>query len=161
MDVNSRRGGFYEEGYGVVRKVSKEAPVFSDGVNKSRFFYMDNILLSASGNKLMIHSLKLPPKPGDPGQFRLAKTFNIPECKTINTLSCVNQFYSFITFLACSDKSVKVLDVNQSQIVREFSRCHPRNIFRIVQNEGTVGVSHRQPQLVAVSLDGVVLSFNS
>ena len=142
MDVNSRRGGFYEEGYGVVRKVSKEAPVFNDGVNKSRFFYMDNILLSASGNKLMIHSLKLPPKPGDPGQFRLAKNFTIPECKTINTLSCVNQFFSFITFLACSDKSVKVLDVNQCQIVREFPKCHPRNIFRIVQNEGTVGVSH-------------------
>ena len=142
MDVNSKRGGFYEEGYGVVRKVSKEAPVFCDGVNKSRFFYMDNILLSASGNKLIIHSLKLPPKPGDPGQFRLAKTFNIPDCKTITTLSCVNQFYSFITFLACSDKSVKVLDVNQSQIVREFPKCHPRNTFRIVQNEGTVGVSH-------------------
>ena len=142
MDVNSRRGGFYEEGYGVVRKVSKESLVFNEGVNKSKFFYMDNILLSASGNKLMIHSLRLPPKAGDPGQFRLSKSFTIPECKTITTLSCVNQFYSFITFLACSDKSVKVLDVNQCQIVREFPKCHPRNIFRVVQNEGTVGVSH-------------------
>jgi WD40 repeat protein len=64
MDVSSKRGGFYEEGYGVARKVaglggtrvtspqvSKDGPVFTEGVTKAKFFYMDSLLLSSSGNK--------------------------------------------------------------------------------------------------------------
>jgi hypothetical protein len=39
-----------------------------------------------------------------PGQYRLAKTVAFPECRTITTLACVNQFYSFLAFLACSDR---------------------------------------------------------
>ena len=142
MDVNSRRGGFYEEGYGVARKVSKEAAVFTESVTRSRFFYMDNILLSASGNKLVVHSLKLPVRPGEPGHFRLAKTFPLADCKTVTTLSCANQFFSFLTLLACSDRSVRVFDVNAGREVREVAAAHPRPVYTIQQNEGALGCAH-------------------
>ena len=69
--------------------------MFSDPVNMSRFFYMDNILLSASGNKLAVHSLKLPDSPGDACQYKLMKSMK--NCKTVTSLSCVNQFFSFLT----------------------------------------------------------------
>ena len=130
MDVDSKKGGFYEEGYGVSRKVSKDVQVFTEPVTKSRFFYMDSLLLSTSGNKLVVHTLRLPPNPGEPGQYRLVKTAAFPECRTISTLACVNQFYSFLTFLACSDRAVRVFDLNQWKVVREFPKCHPRTTYR-------------------------------
>ena len=71
--------------------------MFSDPVNMSRFFYMDNILLSASGNKLAVHSLKLPDSQGDACQYKLRKLFSMKNCKTVTSLSCVNQFFSFLT----------------------------------------------------------------
>ena len=130
MDVDSKKGGFYEEGYGVNRKVSKDAQVFTEPVTKSRFFYMDSLLLSTSSNKLIVHTVKLPSNPGEPGQYRLMKTASFPECRTISTLACVNQFYSFLTFLACSDRAVRVFDLNQWKVVREFPKCHPRTTYR-------------------------------
>ena len=132
MDVDSKKGGFYEEGYGVSRKVSKDVQVFTEPVTKSRFFYMDSLLLSTSGNKLVVHTLRLPPNPGEPAQYRLVKTAAFPECRTISTLACVNQFYSFLTFLACSDRAVRVFDLNQWKVVREFPKCHPRTTYRCV-----------------------------
>ena len=142
MDVDSRRGGFYEEGYGVAKKVSKDAPVFAEAVTKSRFFYLDSLLLSSSANKLLVHSVRLPARQGEPGHFRLSKTVSFPECRTVSTLACVNQFYSFLAFVACSDRSVRVYDLNQSAVVRTLPRCHPRTTHRICLSEGSPGVSH-------------------
>ena len=58
------------------RQGAREAtPLYSRAVNMARFFYMDNILLSVSGNKLFIHSIKLPESPGqiDSSQYKLSK----------------------------------------------------------------------------------------
>ena len=59
MEMNSRQG----------------VPLYCQPVNMARFFYMDNILLSVSGNKLFIHSLKLPDSPGqiESSQYKLSK----------------------------------------------------------------------------------------
>ena len=40
-------------------------------------------------------------------------------CKTVTTMSCVNQFFSFLALLGCSDRSVRVYDLNQGRVVRE------------------------------------------
>ena len=40
-------------------------------------------------------------------------------CKTVTTMSCVNQFFSFLTLVGCSDRSVRVYDLNQGKVVRE------------------------------------------
>ena len=92
----------------------------------SRFFYLDNILLSASGNRLAIHSLKLPESQGDSCQYKLSKMVTMKNCKTVTSLSCVNQFYSFLALLSCSDRSVRVYDLNQARVVRDIAQCHSR-----------------------------------
>ena len=97
MEVNSRQGGHCQEQYGGSRRLAGDCHMFSDPVNMSRFFYMDNILLSASGNRLAVHSLKLPDSPGDACQYKLRKLFSMKNCKTVTSLSCVNQFFSFLT----------------------------------------------------------------
>ena len=117
LNVNTRKGGHLEENFGVVRKVSKETPVFSEPVNKSQFFYLDSLLMSVSSNKLEIHNVNLPGSGDTGGEYKLVKTITLPDCKTVTTMSCINQFYSFISLLACSDRSVRVYDVNQAKVI--------------------------------------------
>ena len=66
----------------------------------------------------------------------------MPECRTISSLACVNQFYSFLAFLACSDRAVRVFDLNQWAVVREFPRCHHRTTHTVALAEGSASVSH-------------------
>ena len=105
-----------------MKKSSKDQALFSDPVNKAQMFYMDNLLLAVSSNRLFMFNINLPERgqdknqtEGGPCQYKLAKTVTMSECKTITTMSAVNQFYSFLALMACSDRSVRVYDVNQSK----------------------------------------------
>ena len=122
LNVNSKKGGQWEDSLGAVKKSSKDQPLFSDPVNAAQMFYMDNLMLAVSSNKLFMFHINLPQRgekgqtEGGPCQYKLAKTVTMSECKTITTMSAVNQFYSFLALLACSDRSVKVYDVNQAKV---------------------------------------------
>ena len=91
-------------------------------MNKAQLFYMDNLLLAVSSNRLFMFNINLPERvekgqtEGGPCQYKLAKTVTMSECKTITTMSAVNQFYSFLALVACSDRSVRVYDVNQAKV---------------------------------------------
>ena len=105
-----------------MKKSSKDQALFSDPVNKAQMFYMDNLLLAVSSNRLFMFNINLPERgqdknqtEGGPCQYKLAKTVTMSECKTITTMSAVNQFYSFLALVACSDRSVRVYDVNQAK----------------------------------------------
>ena len=105
-----------------MKKSSKDQALFSDPVNKAQMFYMDNLLLAVSSNRLFMFNINLPERgqdknqtEGGPCQYKLAKTVTMSECKTITTMSAVNQFYSFLALMACSDRSVRVYDVNQAK----------------------------------------------
>ena len=56
-------------------------------------------------------------------------------CKTVTTMSCVNQFFSFLTLVGCSDRSVRVYDLNQGKVVRSLAGCHSRPVHTIIQNQ--------------------------
>ena len=105
-----------------MKKSSKDQLLFSDPVNKAQMFYMDNLLLAVSSNRLFMFNINLPERgdknqtEGGPCQYKLAKTVTMSECKTITTMSAVNQFYSFLALVACSDRSVRVYDVNQAKV---------------------------------------------
>ena len=113
----------------------KDTPLYSESVTRASLFYLDNILLSASSNKLYIHNIKLPEdrqdKSASSGQFRLVKTVNMSDCKTITSMSCINQFYSFLCIVGCSDRSVRVYDVNQAKV----SCPHSDNLSNLPQSK--------------------------
>ena len=115
----------------------KDTPLYTESVTKASLFYLDNILLSASSNKLYIHNIKLPEdrqdKSGSSGQFRLVKTVNMSDCKTITSMSCINQFYSFLCIVGCSDRSVRVYDVNQAKV----SCPHSDNLSNLPQSKSS------------------------
>ena len=56
----------------MVKKLNKESALYSATVNKAQLFYLDNLLLSISGNKLYIHNINLP-ETGDKGKDSLIK----------------------------------------------------------------------------------------
>ena len=119
LNVNSKRGGQWEESFGSAKKSARDQPLFSDPVNRAQFCYMDNLLLSVSSNKLFIFNVNLPERgEAGPSQYRLAKMVTMSECKTITTMSAINQFYSFLALVACSDRSVRVYDMNQAKVSR-------------------------------------------
>ena len=63
---------------------SRQGPLYTQPVNMARFFYLDNILLSVSANKLFIHSLKLPDSPSqtESSHYKLSKgRFKKNECE--------------------------------------------------------------------------------
>ena len=57
-------------------------------------------------------------------------------------MSCVNQFFSFLALLGCSDRSVRVYDLNQGRVVRSLASCHARPVHTIIQNQGSLSLSH-------------------
>ena len=59
----------------MVKKLNKDPGLYTGTVNKAQLFYLDNLLLSISGNKLYIHNISLP-EPGDKtdtGHYRQGK----------------------------------------------------------------------------------------
>ena len=95
-----------------------------------------------AARRLVVHSIKLPGQQGEPGQFRLSKAVAFPECRAIATLACANQFYSFVALLACSDRAVRVFDLNAWRVARELPRCHARTTHTLALAEGAAGVAH-------------------
>ena len=63
-------------------------------------------------------------------------------CKTVTTMSCVNQFFFFLALVGCSDRSVRVYDLNQGKVLRSLANCHSRPVYSILQNQGSPRLSH-------------------
>ena len=66
------------------------------------------------------------------------KTVTMKNCKTVTTMSCVNQFFSFLALVGCSDRSVRVYDLNQGKVLRSLANCHSRPVYSILHHERAV-----------------------
>ena len=116
LTICSRRGtADTQPGLGGCKAGGKEAALYPAAVTSAQLFYLDSLLLSASANKLYIHSVRLPDR--EAGQYRLVRTVAVADCKTLTTLAAINQFYSYLALLGCSDRSVRVYDVNQAKVI--------------------------------------------
>ena len=164
MNVDSKSGGFNKalnEFGGVFLSSKSESsnlsgvgaePFFPNVVTKSQFYYMDQFLLSSSGNKVFIHQLGLDistndssgngskKKKGSTGAstpdnswYSLSKTLKLSSCKTVLDFSASNRFFSYLVFCACSDKAIRILDLNEQKVCREITNVHQRPVQQIVQ----------------------------
>ena len=68
LNINSKKGGQWEDSFGAVKKSSKDQALFSDPVNKAQMFYMDNLLLAVSSNRLFMFNINLPERGQDKNQ---------------------------------------------------------------------------------------------
>ena len=60
------------------------------------------------------------------------KIFFFCETRDIDQLFSIFQFYSYIVLVACSDKSLRVMDMNAQQILRQIPHCHAKPVTKLV-----------------------------
>eukprot|EP00798_Chlamydomonas_sp_ICE-L_P014831 gene14831-20884_t len=120
---------------------SKANSPFVSEVKAARFFYLDAFIILATSSKLHVYRYKL--CGGDKmddierlrnnNRYRLAGTYSSPAQAIIN-FSCVNAFLSPLAILACSNRSVEVLDVATMTCVSTIEDAHARPVHTIVQS---------------------------
>ncbi len=93
--------------YGSQRPGKGRDSIFPDSIVRSQFFYLDQFLLTASSNKVFLHRL------GDDGLHQLSKALSLSGCQRVTALSAANSFYSHLVLCACSDRTLRVLDLGQ------------------------------------------------
>ena len=54
-------------------------------------------------------------------------------CKQLATFTAANQFYSYIVLCACSDRTLRLIDLNSQRVTSQISDCHTRPVHKIIQ----------------------------
>ena len=131
LDIAGNHKASPDLAYGKIplKKMPIVKKCFPETVIKSQFFFLDQFLLSTSSNKLFVHQLELDSNPS----FIFKKSFKLNGCKIINDLSAINNFYSYLVLCLGSDKSLRVLDLNQQKICLETSALHSKTVHSIRQ----------------------------
>ena len=170
-------GGLISKGIADLKKavkgggnVDQSSMFFPDMVIKSQFYYVDQFLLSASANKVFIHELGLPSQPQqtmvngskkklfnsdqDVCWYNLSKTFKLAGCKYVTDLAAINQFFSHLVLCACSDRSLRLIDLNHQTVAREMTSVHQRPIHAVVQPRSNGHISSEAYNLFVTSALG-------
>ena len=58
---------------------------------------------------------------------------HISGCKQIATFTAANQFYSYVVLCACSDRTLRLIDLNTQRVTSQISDCHTRPVHKIIQ----------------------------
>ena len=74
--------------------------------------------------------------------------------QSITSMAAVNAFHSHLVLSAASDRSLAVMDINQSAVARHIPQAQKKPIHAIRINEGSPFVSHGagKPSLFSLSL---------
>uniref|UniRef100_A0A0K2USB4 WD repeatcontaining protein 27like [Strongylocentrotus purpuratus] n=1 Tax=Lepeophtheirus salmonis TaxID=72036 RepID=A0A0K2USB4_LEPSM len=110
-----------------------------DEVNKSSFYYLDQFILSGAGNALYVHSLEgIDSDYKEDIKITQIDTFVFPNAKNVLDFYASNSCFSHIALISCSDKSLKVFDLNYGKVCLNIPRAHSRPILSIARSEGAL-----------------------
>ena len=107
--------------------------------------FQDQFLISSSSNSLFVHQIgtgltgsseKPVADASEDFWFRRSATIDLDNCKTINTFSAVNEFRSYLVLAACSDRSLRVIDLNKEAVTEVLPRVHQHKVHKILQVTG-------------------------
>ena len=100
-------------------------------------------MLSSCANSLYVHQIGLPNQSekssaelSDNFWFKRAATIELNNCKTVNTFSAVNEFHSYLVLAACSDRSLRIVDLNKQAESQIIPRIHSHKVHKILQVTG-------------------------
>eukprot|EP00775_Hariotina_reticulata_P012463 gene12463-12598_t len=113
---------------------------FLSAITAAQFFHMDELVLLASGNSLHLYRYHLAAGPYDDdirrlkscGSYSLAAAYS-SSCQLIANVAAPNSFRSNIVLLACSNRSIEVMDAETMQVACAISDAHSRPVTRLVQ----------------------------
>jgi WD40 repeat protein len=101
------------------------------------FIFQDQFLISSSSNFLYIHQIGLAGQSESDASenfwFKRSATIEMDNCKTVNTFSAVNDFHSYIVLAACSDRSLRIIDLNKEAVTQVLPRIHQHKVHKILQ----------------------------
>ncbi|KAF6257814.1 WD40-repeat-containing domain protein [Scenedesmus sp. NREL 46B-D3] len=137
---------------------------FLSEVTAAQFFYVDQFVLLATGSKL--HVYKLPDAAAEDdiqrlrasGSYSLAGSYSAG-CQAITDVAAANSFLSTLLLLACSNRSIQLVDAATMQVACSIPDAHARPVQRLAQPPGSPFVSHpREVQELFASCapDGLV-----
>ncbi|KAJ9518705.1 hypothetical protein QJQ45_018715 [Haematococcus lacustris] len=152
---------------------AKANPPFLHEVRAARFYYLDEFILLAAGNKLNLYRYKL--GEGDPNddiarlrntnKYRLAASY-ASNMQAINDFASVNSFLSPLALLAGTNRwaghsrSVEVLDCTVMQCVAVVEDAHARPVHTIAQSaSASLYTSHPKEALelfLTAACDGLI-----
>ena len=127
-------------------------PLFSTEVRDARFFYLDRLMLLASGNALHTYAYSLQKTPTHDAQraaelrhrYRLAHTWRAASANHLTCVACANSFLSPITLVAASDRSVVAIDLGRAgegtsdgAVVTTIPEAHERAVHSLRLAEGS------------------------
>uniref|UniRef100_T1J5W5 WD repeat-containing protein 55 homolog n=1 Tax=Strigamia maritima TaxID=126957 RepID=T1J5W5_STRMM len=121
---------------------SVKEPLFTKEIKHAQFFYMDKFILLTSGNSLYLYKYNLEPSKSNltkfrfRGRYKLVKEFPVSAQQILHT-AAINQFYSYLVLCACSDRSVRIFDMNVGSVVQQVFDVHTKPPYKICLNSGS------------------------
>lgn len=117
---------------------------FTKEVTTAQFYYLDKFILLSSGNSLYLYKYHLDTAKTDDikryltaSHYKLVKEFVMTTAHKITAVSAANDFHSYITLVAGSNKSLEVYNMDVGQCVCTLEDVHSRPVNCIAQNKGS------------------------
>ncbi|XP_065919304.1 WD repeat-containing protein 27-like isoform X2 [Dysidea avara] len=117
---------------------------FNKDINHAQFFYMDKFILLTSANSLYLYKYNIDLSKPDEIQryisnnkYKLVKEFPVEQTQSITAMSAINDFFSYLVLLGCSNKTLHVYDMNIGKCVTVFNDIHARQPHITRQNKGS------------------------
>jgi WD40 repeat protein len=122
--------------------------VYSKPVRWAQFYYVDRFIMLVSGDCFYLYKYHLDQTKSDiqrylsSTKYKLVQSFQLDKAQQISAFSAINSFHSYISFVAGSDKSLHMYDMNTGACVRTIVDAHHRAVHHIAQNASSPYASH-------------------
>ena len=109
-------------------------------IKASKFFYVDKFILMAVANRLELHKYAVDHLTDEKNDLRrlqnhsrhrLVKSWEQPS-QTINSIACVNSFFSHTVITAGSNRGIQVYDLGVGQLATSIDQAHARAVHSVV-----------------------------
>ncbi|XP_020488469.2 WD repeat-containing protein 27 [Labrus bergylta] len=118
--------------------------MFSKPIRSAQFYYLDKVILLASGPSLFLHLYNVDVTRDDIKRYhqrsavKLTGSFTTTQATDITAMSAINDFYSHIVLVCGLDRSIQVFDMNKGTVASELPDAHSRVVHYITQNKGSM-----------------------
>ncbi|CAH1792268.1 unnamed protein product, partial [Owenia fusiformis] len=129
-------------------KLDKDNPIFSKAIKHAQFYFVDKFIILVCSNTFYMYKYNLDTSKSDvkryltKSHYKIVKSFHLSGSQQITAFSAVNQFHSYISLCAGSNRALEVFDLNVAKSVQTIEDIHSRPAHVICQNQGSAYASH-------------------
>lgn len=126
-----------------ISKTTMPSTIATGHTSDASFYYLDKFVVSSYSNRLTLYHYQVDLKQKQKKKsvvtirelqsqhlarqkFKIAASFEVPDLKQINSLTCNNSFLTHLIICAGSNKNIYVYDASTNKIVCTFKDAHDR-----------------------------------